>query len=228
MTCAARLPACFTDRSLRSSAGSWWRSASCRRSRPRCCRPAARATTWLQDPACWRPSCSCLALTACPAHQQVDSLFLQAVDCSNRFCLCPLTAVQHGARKAALGASCAGSAAAPSGSLDPTAIVDRVLAGGAAEASNTSLEAQADLLAACLAHQADPAAACGAALLRLAGVEPAVAGAVKCLTFSCNCDLCRCRGWQSLEPATECVSAAMQTWIQVGARSSVSWDGCRW
>jgi hypothetical protein len=61
--------------------------------------------------------------------------------------------------------------------------VDRVLAGGTAEASNTSLEAQADLLAACLAHQADPAAACGAALLRLAGIEPAVAGAVSCSAF---------------------------------------------
>ena len=72
-----------------------------------------------------------------------------------------------------------GVAAALSGSLDPIAIVDRVLAGGTAEASNASLEAQADLLAACLAHQADRAAACGAALLRLAGVEPAVAGAVQ-------------------------------------------------
>jgi hypothetical protein len=192
MTGAACLPAYFTDRTLRLSAGSWWRSASCRRSRPRCCRPAAGATTWLRHPACWRPSCSYLALTACPAHQQVDSLFLQTMDSSNRFCRVPHTAAQHGARKAALDASCAGSAAAPSGSLDPTAIVDRVLAGGTAEASNTSLEAQADLLAACLAHQADPAAACGAALLRLAGVEPAVAGAVNCFTVSCNCNLCCC------------------------------------
>lgn len=106
-----------------------------------------------------------------------------------------------------------GSAAALSGSLDPIAVVDRVLAGGTAGAGSASLEAQADLLAACLAHQADPAAACGAALLRLAGVEPAIAGAVSCfnsLPALAPFAAAKASSLQSLRP-TNCIRAAMQT-----------------
>lgn len=64
---------------------------------------------------------------------------------------------------------------ASASSLDPDAIVDRVLAGGAA--AGTQAEAQADLLSACLAQRPDAAPACGAAVLRLTGVDPRIAGA---------------------------------------------------
>jgi hypothetical protein len=67
------------------------------------------------------------------------------------------------------------------------------MAGGRAGAADAGLEAQADLLAACLAHHPDAAAACGAALLRLAGIEPAVAGALdSVLTLEQQCSPLRC------------------------------------
>ena len=122
-----------------------------------------------------------------------------------------------------------GSGAAPSSSLDPIAIVDRVLAGGSAEAGSASLEAQADLLAACLAHQADPAAACGAALLRLAGIEPEIAGASALSTSLGKCKLYVCQLWQFPGPAIHelCPGLQYNDTRSVNACHPVSLDGCR-
>ena len=116
-----------------------------------------------------------------------------------------------------------------SGSLDPTAIVDRVLAGGTAEAGSASLEAQADLLAACLAHQANPAAVCGAALLQLAGIEPKIAGAIALSTFLCECKLYVCQLWQFPGPAIHelCPGLQCNDTRSVYACQSESLDGCR-
>lgn len=56
-------------------------------------------------------------------------------------------------------------------------MADKVLAGGVAQGA---LPAQADLMAACLRQAPDAAPAWGALLLRLAGVEPRMAGASNC------------------------------------------------
>lgn len=81
-----------------------------------------------------------------------------------------------------------GSTAAAASSLDPEAIVNRVLAGGTQ--ADSGFSAQADLLAACLAQRTDATDACGAALLRLAGVDPPIAGACDLHSPCCTCKLC--------------------------------------